>query len=276
MPTGRQKNSQAKALPTFFIPHGGGPCFFMDWTMGPANTWHGMASWLEQLASTLTERPKSILIISAHWEEDDVTIIDTLKHSLLYDYSGFPEHTYQLKYDVPASPELARKVHNLLAEANIPSRFEQNRGLDHGVFIPLKLVYPEADIPLVQISLTKDLSADAHIALGQALAPLREEGVLIIGSGMSYHNLRHFDRTGAESSISFDNWLVNTVTSTDSFSRNQKLSHWENAPAARLAHPRAEHLIPLMVAAGAGGDDVGKQIYSERVNGLAISAFQFG
>jgi aromatic ring-opening dioxygenase catalytic subunit (LigB family) len=272
-----QNNPDQQQMPTLYIPHGGGPCFFMEWTMGPADTWHGMAAWLKQLASSLPKKPTSILVISAHWEEPEITINSSSKPVLLYDYYGFPEHTYQLKYDAPGSPELAKKIHALFGEAKIHSRFEQVRGLDHGVFIPLKLIYPEADIPIVQVSLKKGLIPSQHIEFGRALTPLREQGVLIIGSGMSYHNFSEFGtNSGAENSIAFDNWLTNSVCNADIETRDRLLSEWEKAPSARAAHPREEHLIPLLVAAGAAGNDIGKRIYSERVGNIAISGFQFG
>jgi len=206
-----------------------------------------------------------------------VAINSSPKPDLLYDYYGFPEHTYKLKYDAPGSPELAENVRGLLTKAQIPTRLIADRGLDHGVFIPLKLVYPEADIPIVQVSLMTGLDPGKHIEIGQALAPLRQQGVLIVGSGMSYHNLRRFgDGSEDQSSIEFDEWLKNSVCQTNPDERNQLLCQWQNAPSARAAHPREEHLIPLMVAAGAGEDDMGQAIYSERVSGMAISGFQFG
>ena len=245
--------------------------------MGPPDTWHGMAKFLQQVASTLPTKPKAIVIISGHWEEAEVTINAAAHPSLLYDYYGFPKETYELKYDAPGSPELAEQVHELLAQAGIPSRFDKQRGLDHGVFVPLKLVYPAADIPIVQVSLVRGLDPAQHIELGRALAPLRKQGVLIVGSGMSYHNLGKFgDPSALKGSVEFDDWLDDSIRESDVERRNQRLIEWEKAPSARAAHPTEEHLIPLMVAAGAGGTDEGKRIYSEPVAGSAISAFQFG
>ncbi len=265
-----------KVMPTIYIPHGGGPCFFMEWTMGPRDTWDGMGAWLKQLASTLPERPKAILVISAHWEESVVTINVAEKPHLLYDYYGFPPETYEIKYGAPGSPELAEKVRGMLTSANIKSNTDHVRGLDHGVFVPLKLIYPKADIPVVQLSLRNDLDPARHIELGRALAPLRKEGVLIVGSGMSYHNLGRSGPDNEQVATVFDNWLNEVACHNDSQERVQLLKDWEKAPSARKAHPREEHLIPLMVAVGAAGTDLGKRTFSQRVGKMAISAFQFG
>jgi aromatic ring-opening dioxygenase catalytic subunit (LigB family) len=263
-------------MPTLYIPHGGGPCFFMEWTMGPRDTWDGMAAWLRQLASTMPVKPAAMLVVSAHWEEPEVTVNTAANPPLLYDYYGFPKETYEIAYAAPGQPKLAARVQELLTRAGIAHGSNAERGLDHGVFVPLKLVYPEADIPIVQLSLKRGLDAAGHIELGDALAPLREEGVLIVGSGMSYHNLRRFGSAGAVDSIAFDDWLHEAVSHTDAAERSKLLTDWAKAPAAREAHPREEHLIPLMVAAGAARGDAGRRIYSERVMDMAISGYQFG
>jgi aromatic ring-opening dioxygenase catalytic subunit (LigB family) len=274
--TSKPSGEAGALMPTLYIPHGGGPCFFMEWTMGPRDTWDGMGAWLRQLASTMPAKPKAMLVVSAHWEEHEVTVNTAANPPLLYDYYGFPAETYEIKYAAPGAPELAERVQELLGNAGIKSRSDSGRGLDHGVFVPLKLVYPEADIPIVQLSLKSGLDPAKHIELGRALGPLRSEGVLIVGSGMSYHNLSRFGSNGAPDSIAFDNWLNEAVCHNDQAERNQRLTAWAKAPAARGAHPREEHLIPLMVAAGAAGSEAGKRIYNERVMGMAISGFQFG
>lgn len=262
--------------PTFFIPHGGGPCFFMEWMRGPADTWDRMRAFLEGMIETLEQRPKAIVAISAHWEEERFTVHTGTKPELLFDYYGFPEHTYQLQFPAQGSPELAARVGKLLEEAGIPVGAERQRGWDHGVFIPFMLITPQADIPVVQLSLQQGLDPQAHIAMGAALEPLRSEGVLIVGSGMSYHNLRAFGPAGAEISQVFDDWLTAAVETPDAEQRNTALTRWDRAPAAHLAHPREEHLIPLMVASGAAGHDVGRRVYSDKVSGLAMSAYRFG
>ena len=261
-----------KKLPTLFIPHGGGPCFFMKWD--PPDTWKNMGAFLSGVGSRVGEIPKAVLVISGHWEAPEFTATGSAHPSLIYDYSGFPPETYQIKYDAPGSPALADRVVGLLKDASIPAHVDPQRGFDHGVFIPFKLVYPEANVPIVQMSLKSGLDPAAHLAAGRALSTLRDEGVLIVGSGMSYHNLRSFF-AGGENSASdrFDTWLTDAVTSKD---RAQKLMNWGTAPSARDAHPREEHLIPLMVVAGAGEPDAGVRIYSDRVMGAALSAYQFG
>ncbi|HLP97843.1 MAG TPA: class III extradiol ring-cleavage dioxygenase [Sideroxyarcus sp.] len=265
-------------LPTLYIPHGGGPCFFMEPIPGfPPDTWDKMAAYLRGIPATLPRRPKAILVISAHWECEQATVLSASQHSLLYDYYGFPEHTYQLTYPAQGSPELAARVRDLLASAGISTEEEHERGLDHGVFIPFKLIYPEADLPIVQLSLLHNLDPAQHLAIGHALAPLRNEGVLIVGSGMSYHNLRELfiPDAGNEASRNFDDWLGNAVTA-ETDERERLLTDWRQAPDARICHPRSEHLIPLMVVAGAAGKDAGHIDYRDTIMGKQVSAYRFG
>jgi aromatic ring-opening dioxygenase catalytic subunit (LigB family) len=267
-------------LPSLYIPHGGGPCFFMDTPPGlPRDLWDRMATYLRGIGASLGRKPSQVLVISGHWETERPTVNTATRPPLLFDYYGFPEHTYRLTYPVAGSPSLARRVRELLAAAEIPSDEEPERGLDHGVFIPFKLVYPDADIPMVQLSLNRNLDAATHLSLGRALAPLRDEGVLIVGSGMSYHNLRDLyssDPRVMRAAADFDGWLNDAVTESDSAARERKLAAWHQAPGARAAHPRPEHLIPLMVAAGAAGEDPGRRTYNEPLLGKPISGFQFG
>lgn len=268
-------------MPTLYIPHGGGPCFFMDWTMGPADTWHEMGAWLKNLSTSLPRKPDALLVISAHWEEDDVTIMSGPNPPLLYDYYGFPEQTYKLEYGALGSPALAEKTAQLLQNAGIQTRFNSVRGYDHGVFIPLKLVFPGADIPIVQLSLKAGLDPLLHLEIGRALSPLRDEGILILGSGMSFHNLGNFfasSQDGTEQSRQFDDWLYRTLATSENTSeeRVQALEWWTKAPAARFAHPREEHLIPLMVAAGAGEHDAASRIFHGKVFDIFVSGYRFG
>lgn len=265
-------------LPTFFIPHGGGPCFFMDWPYPSPNPWKGLEAWLRALPEAVGVRPRAILVISGHWESSPIALNVQSAPQLYFDYYNFPEHTYHLTYPVPGAPDLAREVEALLREAGFPVTEDGTRGLDHGVFVPFKVIYPQADIPLLQMSLHPALDPAQHLAIGAALAPLRKAGVLIVGSGMSYHNLRRIsrDNTPVAGTVAFDNWLNAVVCAGDAKTRNDGLVHWSEAPDARQAHPREEHLLPLMVAAGAAGDDLGKRTYSGRVLGWDISGFQFG
>ena len=267
-------------LPTLYIPHGGGPCFFMETPPGlPRDLWDRMATYLRGIDASLGRRPQSVLVISGHWETERPTVNAGTRPPLLFDYYGFPEHTYRLTYPVAGSPPLARRVRDLLAAALIASDEEPERGLDHGVFIPFKLIYPDADVPMVQLSLNRTLDAATHLSLGRALAPLRDEGVLIVGSGMSYHNLRDLftsDPRALRAAVEFDAWLNEAVTESDPVARERKLAAWHQAPGARAAHPRPEHLIPLMVAAGAAAADPGRRTYNEPLLGKPVSGFQFG
>jgi aromatic ring-opening dioxygenase catalytic subunit (LigB family) len=261
--------------PAIFLPHGGGPCFFMDWTWGPADTWNATQRFLEGLAGTLPVPPKAIVVISGHWEEPAFTVSAAQRPALIFDYSGFPEHTYKLTWPAPGEPELAERVAGLLKQAGLPSAVSKSRGFDHGIFVPLKVAFPEAQIPVVSLSLAASLDPALHLAAGRALAPLRDEGVLIVGSGMSFHNLRAYLRPETvERARAFDEWLT-SVAESPAAERDPLLTEWRKAPFAAYAHPREEHLIPLMVAAGAGGDAPGRRIFSDEPMGAAISAYRF-
>jgi aromatic ring-opening dioxygenase catalytic subunit (LigB family) len=264
-----------KRLPTLFIPHGGGPCFFMDPPAANPHMWDGLAAYLRGIDGSLGVRPKAVLVISGHWENPLPTFNIALKPGLLFDYYGFPEHTYRLRYPAAGAPELAKRVRTLLEDAGFNSDVESKRGLDHGVFVPFLLIYPNADVPILQLSLQASLDPALHLALGRSLAPLRDQGVLIVGSGMSYHNLADmFSGRGAESAIAFDAWLGNAVQ--DPATRDQLLEKWREAPGGAASHPREEHLIPLMVAAGAAQGDRGVRSFGESIGGKQISGFQFG
>lgn len=267
--------SPATRMPTLYIPHGAGPCFFMDWS--PPDTWNRMGEFLKGIAITLPQPPRAIVMVSAHWLEPKFTVTAAAQPALIYDYRGFPPHTYELRYDAPGSPELATRIGGLLQQTQIGAQQDADRGFDHGVFIPLKLMFPDADIPVVQFSLRADLDPLAHLEAGRALAPLRDEGVLIVGSGMSFHNMRGYgDPRFGPVSDEFDRWLTTTVES-DPTSRHAALQGWTQAPSARPSHPlRAEeHLIPLMVVAGAAGEGVGRRAFSDRVLETTISAYRF-
>ena len=266
-------------FPSLFIPHGGGPCFFMPVPAGlPPQLWDNLAAYLRGIPATLGQTPNAILVISAHWECAVPTVQTGAQPPLLFDYYGFPEHTYQLTYPAPGSPPLAARVQALLTDAKIPNAADAGRGFDHGVFVPFKLIYPAADIPIVQLSLQQSLDPAQHWAIGQALAPLREEGVLIVGSGNSYHNLRDFfspSESARTASRQFDDWLSAAVT-TESAERKRKLLGWEAAPGARACHPRSEHLLPLLVAAGAAATASGQIDYQEEMLGKRFSGYRFG
>lgn len=263
-----------KRQPAVFIPHGGGPCFFMDWP----DVWDKMAEFLRGFSHTLPQKPDALLVVSGHWETETLTVTASEKPELIYDYYGFPEHTYSLRYPAPGNPALATQICSLLKNAGISATSDPDRGLDHGVFIPFMLAFPDADIPVVELSLRQDLDPAFHIQAGKALAPLRDQNVLIVSTGMSYHNLRHFMTANPKTdqdAVAFDTWLDKAACLPEA-ERNNALIHWEEAPAARVVHPREEHLLPLMVAAGAAGADQGERIYSDTVLGKALSGFRFG
>ncbi len=263
-------------MPTWFIPHGAGPCFFMDWN--PPTAWERMAGFLRGLAATLPARPRAIVMVSAHWLAPVFGVTANARPDLIYDYEGFPAHTYALRYPAPGEPALADRVTVLLDRAGIASQADPQRGFDHGVFIPLLLIFPHADIPVIQLSLLDTLDPAAHLDAGRALETLREEGVLIIGSGMSFHNMRGYgDPRYGPISDDFDGWLTAAVEAEPT-RRAQALAGWADAPSARLSHPPGaeEHLLPLMVVAGAAGDDHGRRVFTDRVLETRLSAFCFG
>lgn len=219
-------------------------------------------------------RPRAILIVSGHWETSGFTLTASRKPPLLFDYYGFPPHTYQLRYEAPGAPQLAQRAAALLREAGFSAALDTQRGLDHGVFVPLKVVYPEADIPVVELSLERGLDAEPHLNAGRALAPLRDEGVLLMCAGMSFHNLRALgDPRSLVPSQQFDEWL-NHATMLAGSERARALEQWREAPSARICHPRAEHLLPLMVAAGAS-ERPGQRIFNEQILETMISGFRF-
>lgn len=241
----------------------------------PNGTWRGMEAYLKSIAASLPERPRAILVISGHWEEQAFAFTGAAGHpGLIFDYYGFPPHTYELTWPAPGAPWLAERGKELVEAAGLPSAIDPARGFDHGVFIPLKVAFPDADIPVVQMSLHASLDPALHVAAGRALAPLRDEGVLVLGSGMSFHNLRAYGDPRAEApSRAFDDWL-GQAAALPSDARADELARWSEAPLARFCHPREEHLIPLMVAAGAA-EAVGERVYGETVLNGAVSAFRF-
>jgi aromatic ring-opening dioxygenase catalytic subunit (LigB family) len=262
-------------MPVVYLPHGGGPWPFVESGIGSPAEQHELATYLRELAKLPIERPKALLVISAHWEERVPTVMTSAAPPMLYDYYGFPPESYEITWPAPGDPQLAARVRKLLDAAGIKSDADPERGYDHGTFVPLKLTYPDADVPVCQLSLVRGLDPATHLAIGRALAPLRDEGVFIIGSGLSYHNLRAFSPEARPVSVAFDAWLRETTLKPQA-ERDRALIEWTRAPAARLAHPREEHLLPLMVVAGAAGDDAGTVAYSGTLRGLQVSAHHFG
>ncbi len=260
--------------PTFFLSHGGGPWPWMDGAYRQAHA--KLEASLKALPATLPAPPSAILMISAHWEEASFTVTTACTPGMLYDYGGFPPHTYEVVYPAPGDPVLAERVVTQIAAAGLPAARDARRGFDHGAFCTLAPMYPQAQVPVVQLSLRQGLDPAEHLALGRAIAPLRDEGVLILGSGFSFHNMRLYNAGGREPSAQFDAWLQRVLPNAEG--RDVQLQDWSRAPAARLAHPREEHLLPLMVAAGAAGADAGSCTYRETefLGGVTASSFRFG
>lgn len=263
-------------LPTYFLSHGGGPWPYMD---GPfRDNFHVLEASLRRIPQDLGGlKPRAVLMISGHWEADRFLLMSSAAPGMVYDYGGFPPHTYSVRYPAPGEPALARQVLGLLQAAGLPAALDGQRGFDHGAFTTMVPMYPDADVPLVQLSMLSSYDPEAHLALGRALAPLREQGVLIVGSGLSYHNLRHFGPAAHGASAQFDAWLQHSLALAPA-QRSEALRHWSQAPAARQAHPREDHLIPLMVAVGAAEEEPADCIYHEAdfMGGVTTSSFRFG
>jgi aromatic ring-opening dioxygenase catalytic subunit (LigB family) len=265
-------------MPAVYLPHGGGPWPFVDLGFGDKAETDELAAYLRSISSLPKTPPRALLVISAHWEEPVPTVMTSASPPMLYDYYGFPPESYRITWPAPGEPALASRVRKLLESAGFATAENAKRGYDHGTFVPLKLAWPEADVPVVQLSLKQGLNPAEHLAMGRALAPLRDEGVFVIGSGMTYHDLRSFFGGGAAARAaaeSFDAWLRETTLSSTA-ERDRRLANWSTAPSARKAHPREEHLIPLMVVAGAAGEDRGSIAYNGTFAGFRLSAHHFG
>ncbi|NQT63350.1 MAG: dioxygenase [Candidatus Marinimicrobia bacterium] len=261
-------------MPVLYLPHGGGPLPLIG---DPSHK--DVTDFLKNIRSRLGQ-PEAILVISAHWEESQPTIQTAENPEMLYDYSGFPPETYKITYPAPGQPELAKVIDGELEKAGFKPAMDGQRGFDHGLFIPLKLIFPEADIPCFQISLIKGLDPAQHIALGRALNFLREQNVLIVGSGMSFHNMRALMSGGLSENRPdeiFDDWLVKTCCSEGLTpdERDHELINWSQAPQARYCHPREEHLLPLHVCYGAAGYDSppAELVFNKTIMGKKVSAF---
>jgi len=235
---------------TLFLSHGGGPMPLL----GDASH-QEMIDCLQKIA-TIINKPSVIIVISAHWEESIPTITSGLSPNLIYDYYGFPEESYNIKYPCIGKPLLAKQIQKVLGDAGVEAKLDEQRGFDHGVFVPLKIMFPEADIPCVQLSLVKSLSASEHLNIGKALRSLDVENLLVIGSGFTFHNMKAFFasetiETNAMNEA-FESWLIKTCSSVEinESERAQRLIDWEKAPSARYCHPREEHLLPLHVCYG--------------------------
>ena len=267
-----KKSESVPAGSVLYISHGGGPLPLL----GDA-AHEQLVENLSHLA-TIVPRPSAIVVISAHWEEARPTITAAANPPLLYDYYGFPRESYEIQYPAPGEPVLARRIHDLLAGAGIEAVLDEQRGFDHGLFVPLKIMVPDAGIPCVQVSLVSGLRPDLHIRMGKALARLRDEPILVIGSGFSFHNMQAFfsPSTGVVQSMNeaFESWLVETCSdeALTEEARERRLVDWTNAPAARFCHPREEHLLPLHLCYGIAQSPA-REVFKFQVLGKSASAY---
>ncbi|PKA60319.1 4,5-DOPA dioxygenase extradiol-like protein [Apostasia shenzhenica] len=253
-------------METFFISHGS-PTLSIDEKM-PAR--HFLKSWRSKHFAAV---PKAILMISAHWDtaEPAVNIIND-RNDTIHDFYGFPKPMYQIKYPAPGAPQLAERVKELLQNAGFGRvKEDKARGLDHGAWVPLMFMYPEANIPVCQLSVQSNKDGTHHYNMGKALAPLREEGVLIIGSGSATHNLRLLgpdDVPPPSWAVNFDNWLTESLLN----GRHEDLNHYEQkAPSAKVAHPAPEHFYPLHVALGAAGEKAEAELMHQSWSNCSLS-----
>ena len=262
--------------PVYFISHGGGPWPWMP-EVQQAN--QALAASLAAIPAQLPCPPRAILMVSAHWETaPHLAIMGAAQPDMLYDYYGFPANTYSVKYAAPGDPALAHDLREVLSTAQFSVEIDTDRGFDHGAFVPAFIMYPDAQIPMLQLSIHQHYDPAYHLAVGRALAGLRDQNILIIGSGLSYHNLRQLGPSGREPSARFDAWLQDTLLEHTGQERSARLQAWATAPAARIAHPREDHLIPLMVAVGAAENEAATCIYHETsaFGGITASSFRLG
>ena len=263
-------------LPTYYLSHGGGPWPYME---------DGMRRRFDKLEASLLairkewgDAVRAVLVISGHWETPEFAVSSGARPGMVFDYYGFPEYLYHIKYDAPGSPELAMRVRAMLEAGGFSCDSDPERGFDHGTFSLLKPLYPNGEIPIVQLSVKLDFDPHAHLSVGRLLAPLRDEGVVIIGSGSSFHNLPLRGPAAIAPSRHFDDWLQQTLLRSSTAERRERIATWTLAPDARIAHPREDHLIPLMVALGAADEEVASLIYHQDdfLGGWALSSFRFG
>jgi len=263
-----------REMPVAFISHGAGPCFFIDgFWRSRTDPGIGIGSPTANFLSSVAEAfptPRAILCVSAHWEscEEYLTVSSSLNPQMIFDYGGFPEHTYNLNYPAPGSPDLADRVAALLQAGDVPCR-AQDRGFDHGAFVPLLLMYPNADIPVVQLSIHGSYDGEFHLRIGELLRPLKAEGVLIMGSGSASHSTRDPAKVPE-----WHQWLTETLCELPADQRRSRLSGYRNYKICTAAHPRPDHLMPLLVAVGAAGDAAGYKVHT-RPAALDLSSFVF-
>ncbi|WCJ30588.1 4 5-DOPA dioxygenase extradiol [Euphorbia peplus] len=259
-------------METYYLSHGS-PMMSIDESI-PAR--HFFQSWRTDIC---TDKPKAILMISGHWDTREPAVNVVSRNETIYDFYGFPDPMYKLKYTPPGAPQLAKRVKELLMQSGFKHvREDSERGLDHGAWVPMMFMYPDADIPVCQLSIQSKKDGSYHYNMGRALAPLKEEGILIIGSGATTHNLRALQSSHASSTpswaLEFDTWLRDALLQ----GRYDDVNHfYEKAPHGKMAHPMADHFYPLHVAMGAAGENAkAKQIHSSWSNGsLSYSSYKF-
>jgi len=266
----------ARRLPTYYLSHGGGPWPYME--EGMRRRFAALEDSLVAIRREWGDTVRAVLVISGHWETAEFAVSSSARPGMVFDYYGFPEHLYQIKYDAPGSPELAIQVRAVLQAGGFACDSDPERGFDHGTFSLMKPLYPNGEMPIVQLSLKQDLDPQAHWSVGRLLAPLRDQGVVIIGSGSSFHNLGLRGPAALEPSRRFDDWLQQSLLQASPAERRQLVANWTLAPSARIAHPREDHLIPLMVALGAAEEEPAALVYHQPdfLGGWALSSFRFG
>jgi len=260
-----------KQIEIVYLSHGGGPLPILG---DPSH--QAMVEFMKELPGQL-RKPEAILVISAHWEEPQPTLLGSAQPSILYDYYGFPDAAYDLKYPAPGNPQLAKKIIAFLDLAGIVAKMDMQRGFDHGLFIPLSLMYPRANIPVLQLSLIDGLDPFTHLNLGKRLKKMDFQNLLVIGSGFSFHNMSAFFHHDpgmiAPRNNMFQDWLIETVTGDiPQAVREGRLADWENEPYARYCHPREEHLLPLHVCVGMAARP-GRLLFDDRIMGIRCVAF---
>lgn len=260
-------------MPTYYISHGGGP---WPWIPDMRKTFAALEESLARMPDELPETPKAVLMISGHWETEEPSVMHSAHPPMVYDYYNFPPHTYEITYPAPGAPALAERAAELLKAAGISARLDETQGFDHGTFVPAYIMYPEAEVPVFQLSILKSYDPEAHFRIGRALAPLRDEGVLIVGSGLSYHNLRAMGPEAKVPSTAFDAWLGETLQQAPE-ARTSALIDWEKAPYARVSHKEEDHLVPLFAALGAAEDGTATRVYHEEgaFGGVTASSYRF-
>lgn len=263
-----------RILPTYFLSHGGGP---WPWIKAEIpGVFDELERSLRAVPAQLGVLPAAIVVVTAHWIDRVFAVSGSPKPGMIYDFSGFPEHTYHVKYEAPGAPSLAARIEALLMNSGLPVRVDSERGFDHGTYTPLVPMFPNAEIPVVQLSIQRRFDPETHLMVGRALAPLRNEGVLILGSGLSYHNLATYGAKAIAPSREFDHWLQATLAAPP-VERWRRLVDWSSAPSARQAHPREDHLLPLMVALGAAEHEAASLVYEDLfMGGWCVSSFRFG